>query len=94
MTDRIDTALAAPEPDAMEIADKIREMSISYSGFESFDLSYDDAAALIEQYGRRVPRAMLDEIWLNGYKCQQGKKNTDMADIAAKYGVKIEEEEK
>ena len=48
--------------------------------------------ALIEQYGRRVPRKMLDEIWLNGYKCQQGKKNTDMADIAAKYGVKIEED--
>ena len=59
-----------------------------------FTLTDTEAAAQIEQYGRRVPRAMLDDIWLNGYKCQQGKKNTDMADIAAKYGVKIEEEMK
>jgi len=92
---RIDAALSAPEPDAMEVVDRMRRMLcvFNYANGDSetvWELDKAEAAALIASYSRRVPRAMLDEIWLNGYQCKDGKKDTDMAEIAAKYGYKVE----
>lgn len=52
--------------------------------------------ALIEQYGRRVPRAMLEEIERRA--CRNGDIGgcscLSLNKIAAKYGVKIEEDGK
>lgn len=100
---RIDTALAEPEPGAMEIAEKIRFIYREFH-FKTFDddqyrdeaLSkvYQKVATLIEQYGRRVPREMLREIeleaWRMGRSGNVGFVHLDT--IATKYGVKIEEE--
>lgn len=93
---KIEAYLAEPEPDAMEIVEKIRDYYIyhpeAYDDYAvaNFTLPEDEAAALIESYGRRVPRAMLDEIWLIGNRSKPGQKDIDTADIAAKYGVEVE----
>lgn len=63
---------------------------------EFSDLSIEkyrtEAAALIESYSRRVPRAMLQEIeytsWSRGKDGNIDDINTDA--IAAEYGVKVE----
>jgi hypothetical protein len=87
----IGDVLAELEPDAMEIVLKVREGSVAGHTLSSnyWKLTDSEAAALIADY-RRVPRAMLDEIWLNGYQCKDGKKDTDMAEIADKHDYKVE----
>lgn len=87
MTDRVGNM------DALEIVEKIRigDTSNMKDPWDVKQLTDNEAATMIEQYAKRVPSAMLNEVWLNGYKYSQGKKDTDMAEIAAKYGVKIEE---
>ena len=74
--------------DAGELVEKIR--ANKPGSFTGLLLSKDEAAALLTAHSRTVPREMLDEIWLNGYQCANGKKDTDMADIAAKYGYHAE----
>lgn len=46
----IDAYLAASSESAMEMVDKIRETHTTGRGFESFDISDSEAAALIEGY--------------------------------------------
>ena len=79
--------------DAGKLVQKLRTKSWITTGsfpYQDFTFSFDKAAALITAHSRTVPRAMLDEIWLNGYQCANGKKDTNMADIAAKYGYHAE----
>lgn len=104
---RIDTALADHSPDAgnmvaMELVEKIRDGVPKCMGGDTnggltlavrMTLTDSEAAALIESYGRRVPRKMLFEIegnaqWNGMYDSIIDMENT----IAAKYGVKIEED--
>jgi len=102
LRDKIDEFLAKPAPDAMEMVRHIEEIleSANYDCSERLmEKARGEAAALIEAYGRRVPRAMLEEVFDNGYQSgdefgayediDQERKNFDA--IAAKYGVKIEE---
>lgn len=63
---RIDAALAEPLDSAIEdLIDEIRDndhMPDTDSGDFNFTLSYKEAAALIEGYGRRVPRAFVKDV--------------------------------
>jgi hypothetical protein len=94
---KIEAYLAEPEPDAMEIVEKIRDYYIyhpeAYDDYAvaNFTLPEDEAAALIADYGRRVPREMLDEIWdagceWNGSEEPKTARWEDINEIAAKYG--------
>lgn len=93
---KIDAALAAPEPDAMEIVEKIRDYYIyhpeAYDDYAvaNFTLPEDEAVALIEDYGRRVPREMLTEIFNNAVNWALLGDPEQVDEIAAKYGVKVE----
>lgn len=99
---KIDAYLATPAPDAMEIVVKIRdygrmEIISEDSALVDFTLSDTEAAALIESYGRRVPRAMLEELWeycTTDHDFSPGELSeseiVDMSKIAAKYDVKVE----
>jgi hypothetical protein len=55
---RITAALASPEPDAMELVDQLA--AIINSPFDTVENRKEKAAALIADYGRRVPRAISD----------------------------------
>lgn len=65
---------------------------------EAITQALAEAAALIESYGRRVPRAMLEELFDTGYREGDRHIAYDSIDpirrglnrIAAKYGVKVE----
>lgn len=85
---RIDTYLAASNESAMEMVRKIRGNDDEI-GF--FHLTDSEAAALIEDYGRRVPRAMLNEIirYTEGMVEWDGEvSDYEFVDkIAAKHGV-------
>lgn len=91
----IDAYLSTPSESAMEILYEIRhgKHKRTFDGELIFvpDLSITDAIALIESYGRRVPKAMLLELlreyWPMGDKPMYDKA---MVEIAAKYGVVIE----
>jgi hypothetical protein len=90
---RIDAALAEPEPDAEAIAERIEQELCGIEGepgHESVVLDIPKAAALIESYGRRVPRAMLKEIWDEAYWCNANDDYKSIDEIAAKYGVEVE----
>jgi len=60
---RIDAALAALEPDAMEIVWKVRDANCpgEWVGPIEFDLTDTEAAALIEARDKRVPSVMLED---------------------------------
>ena len=91
---RIDSALAAPEPDAMELVRQVREGSVAGYTLSSnyWKLTNSEAVALIEQYAKRVPRALLEEIWNDGYfDGVDQSKDVQFEKIAAKYGYKVEE---
>jgi len=87
---RIDAALSAPEPDAMEIVDKLDHIINDNQGIRAgFD--HNAAAALIEQQSRRVPRAMLADIYCLGWTdSRKNRISEDHSAIAAKYGVEVE----
>jgi hypothetical protein len=55
---KIEAYLAAPRESAMEVVEKIREIHEVFP--DSYAIDDLDAAALIEGYGRRVPRAISD----------------------------------
>ena len=61
-----------------------------------YDLSETEAAAMIEQYAKRVPRAMLEKIEKQAFEyCKEPFLSYETLDaIATKYGVKIEEDGK
>ena len=86
----IGDVLAKPELDAVEIVDKLEKLLNMDQAIFPPQSSYTEAAALIASYGRRVPRAMLDEIWLIGNRSKPGQKDIDTAEIAAKYDVEVE----
>lgn len=99
---KLDAYLAAPSESAMEMVRKIREGFISQiqSGESKgwlgmfYKLSDIEAAAQIEGYGRRVPRAMLEEIFEQYPHYIPGKEPNAVKicidAIAAKHGVVIE----
>ncbi len=93
MRDKITAALAAPEPDAMDLAREICEMGDT-EGAPIDDETIFEAAALISDYGKRVPRAMLDELFMAAYSFGLGNETrskwTCIDQIAAKHGVKVE----
>ena len=64
MVYEITAALAAPEPDAMEIVRQVRGHSIEWNEIEGYHSCYRlpkaEAAALIADHGKRVPRTMLE----------------------------------
>jgi hypothetical protein len=100
---RITAALAAPEPDAVEIVGKIRLGGYALNANNPDDrgpngddyhfiLADTEAAALIAIYSRRVPMAMLEEVWYSGYAKDHSQPiANDINKAAQKYGVKIEE---
>ena len=93
---RIDSALAAPEPDAMELVRQVREGSVAGYTLSSnyWKLTDSEAAALIEQYAKRVPRALLEETYSDGFEAAFGTKMIDRHDTrAAKYGYKVEDKD-
>jgi len=109
---RITAALAEPEPDAMDkelglIISEIRGQTIHWvnvvggSTYTMWRLSVSEAAALIADFGKRVPRAMLDELMNQAVKIREREwTNTMRSDmelvkeaqntIAAKYDEIIE----
>ena len=96
---KIDTALAAPEPDAMELARQVRAGNVvAYAQNndllhatveKQYKLTDSEAAALIADYSKLVPRAMLYEI--NEFE-DDYPRNIDpkMDAVAAKYGYRAE----
>ena len=102
LKDKLTAALAAPEPDAMEIADEIfgiydesRSLvnrldgpSVDREASEIMHKADSEAAALIADYGR-VPRAMLEELveQVTGGLIHDAEFDA----ISAKYDVKLEE---
>jgi len=78
--------------DAGNIVAAVRGSAVPRHDLSShyFNYTKTEATALITAYSRMVPRAMLDEMWKNGYEHANGKKDIDMADIAAKYGYHTE----
>ena len=102
LLDRINAALAAPEPDAMEILRQVREFSMAVETDDGIDIVWtkqdSEAAALIADY-RRVPRAVLAELMGSGAAImdternftQRAKRETEAQDaILAKYGYHAE----
>jgi len=106
LKDRITAALATPEPDAMEIADKIRIILVDkreerdMHGVECRDCWDEfyapEIASLIESHSKRVPRTMLDdaaeiEAGLVAYYGEYTKlTDATKKAIAAKYGYRAE----
>jgi len=54
---RITVAGAAPQPDAMEILRQVRDIMLDDE--DCYVLPDSEAASLIEDFGKRVPRAMM-----------------------------------
>jgi len=98
MIDRIDARLAEPQDGAMELVGKIRDarlVSTRDKSYRRFVLTDSEAAALIEARDRTVPRAMLEEVYCEGYAVgyiqpMRSTKSQDIDRIAAKYRVKVE----
>ena len=94
MVASIDAYLAAPHESAMEVVEKIREIHEVFP--DSYAIDDLDAAALIESYGRRVPRAMLDkyaELYFQSYDLRidkDGLQKRTMDALAANHGVEVE----
>ena len=96
----IGDVLAEPELDAMEMAYQIKMLWVDDHNGERHNIFCPDcwkkyqteAAALVESYSRRVPRAMLDEIADQAFA--YGKESflsyETIDAIAAKYGVEVE----
>ena len=99
LLDRIDAALSAPEPDAMEMVKQVRAKRDYNTDAGSmpkmnWTLTDSEAAALIESHDKRVPRAMLEEIgdWaVDEYEAQGHESGCETMDaILEKYGYRAE----
>ena len=89
---KITATLAAPQPDAMEIVKQILTGTIDDGTGHKRLLKPTEAASLIEDYGKRVPRALMEDIYRIGIEWPIGSsiRYERMDAIAAKYGVKME----
>lgn len=79
-----------------------KEIDTSYGPMQPPEIQKDKAipylATLIEDYGRRVPRAMLESLYLRAMRryAQEGLegakqlRDSDIKEIAATYGVEVE----
>ena len=112
MVERIKQHLADHSPDtgnmvAAKLVENIRSGGFAFNANDPedrgpngddyhFTLTDSEAAALIEQYGRRVPRAMLEDIEKQAFEYgQEAFLSYELIDhIAAKHHVKIEEDGK
>ena len=105
---RINSTLSAPQPDAMEVLRRVREISSldrvdgADGGPDSlvvvFTASDTEAASLIESFGKRVPRAMLEELWDMVKVSELASGGSSYAKViidavADKHGVKVEDKE-
>lgn len=91
LIDRIDAALAAPEPDAMGMVRQVRHGNVvAYAQNndllhatveKQYTITDSEAAALIASYGRRVPKAYVSDIVIEMLKI--GDKYWDMGGQAA-----------
>ena len=96
---RIDSALADTEnTDVEQLVGQIRDHFHSDPDEDGirkteWDIDIDEAAALIEQYAKRVPRALLEEIEKQAFEYgQEIFLSYESADqIAAKYDYKVED---
>ena len=96
----IGDVLAKPELDAVEIVDKLEKLLNMDQAIFPPQSSYTEAAALIASYSRRVPRAMLVELWDEGhftYYSDSEERDacgdeiaSAVERIAAKYGYRAE----
>jgi len=60
---RIDAALSAPAPDAMEIVDKLEKLLNMDQAIFPPQSSYSEAAAMIDAYAKQVPEKLLSIIY-------------------------------
>ena len=114
MVDRIEQHLADHSPDAgnmvaAKLVEDIRSGGFAFNANDPedrgpnsddyhFTLTDSEAAALIESYGRRVPKELLSELFWAGMRFQKFHDGPyqvkELIEIATKYGVKIEEDGK
>lgn len=93
---KIDAALAAPEPNVVEILRQVRQGSVAGHTLSSnyWNLTDSEAAALIERRSKQVPRAMLEDVWHAGVEATKYGIGFGMTDdintISAKYGYRAE----
>jgi len=94
-TDTIDEleTLSAPYPDAMEVLRQVREFNMAVETDDGIGIVWtkqdSEAAALIADYGKRLPRAMLEEIWHDG--CVNGQNVPgNIPTIVEKFGYRAE----
>ena len=90
LVNKIDSYLAAPSESAMEMVRQIRDLESYGGGDYEYYLDATEAAALIEGYGRRVPRAMLEEIWMEASRFDANGEYKSIDEIAAKHGVEVD----
>jgi hypothetical protein len=103
---RIDAALSAPEPGAMEIVDEeaVEQLAAECLPATADHCDIDRAAGkimqFIESHSKRVPRAMLEELIEKTISCHELARMTchdgeeirddEIDAIAAKYGYRAE----
>lgn len=79
-----------------ELVQKIREHEGAKDDDPPYVLTDSEAAALIESYGRRVPKELLSELFWAGMRFQKFYDGPyqvkELIEIADEYGVKIEED--
>ena len=77
---------------AMEVVEKVRKEAVPGHSLSMhyFSLTDTEAAALIEEYGRRVPRAYEDDIYDAGHYEARNLPHDSVSQIRAKYGVEVE----
>jgi hypothetical protein len=80
--------IEVPE-DAVELVEKVRYATVDQASFVKYLLPKEQAAALLAAFAKRVPRAMLDEIYDAGRSFEQGAVCPFISDIAAKHGYKV-----
>lgn len=81
----------APEPDAMELVDKLEHLLNENQVIHAYFSDKTKSVALITDYGRRVPRAMLEEIaHLRPAPMTSRELNSACNQIADEFGVKVE----
>lgn len=104
---RITAALSAPQPDAMEVVGLIVDIyrkadddaAAREIGVGAEDVIYDkaktEAASLIEDFGKRVPKAFVDDLYSIAFGTGQGSNlmlpEEAKSRIADKFGVKVED---
>jgi hypothetical protein len=99
LIDQIDAYLAAPSESAMEMVERIRKIFEDAACYANDDhaeysellkIARGNAAALIEGYGRRVPRKMLQEVFQLGMTAHAYEEPAPtLVEISAKHGIEV-----